>query len=181
MRYLFIVLMLMSIGCGTTEPVQVTGPAGSPGPQGDAGKQGDQGDKGDKGDEGKEAPTPTPVATLEGYYVLPNGGYADIYQDAQKLYTIRNLRLIVPNADGSTGLVPLNSTGTLNPVNGAVYYSANLNYTPATHNVKQDSNNSLFSGSMLTELIILKSDGKLTIKTLVNSSSGVLFDHTVTE
>lgn len=173
MSYFIIVCVFMMISCGSTETL--TGPAGPQGPSGQAGSDGKAGVKGDKGEQGLTGENTSPVNTLEGYFTLADGGYIDVYQDAQGLYTVRNLRLVVPNQDGSTGLVPLASTTALTSVNGTVYYSGNLTYTPATHNVKQDSNNTLLTGSLLTELIIHKKDNKLEIKVIINSSSGVLF------
>lgn len=150
---IILTLMFLSIGCG-------------------------QGPTGAKGENGVSV-TPSAGASLEGYFLLPNGGYIDIYQDGEGLYSVRQARIVVTNADGSSGVLPLNSIGALPMVGGYMYYNPNLSYVAATHNVKQDSNNALLNGSLLTELIFGMSNGKLQIQIIVNSPSGVLFNHVV--
>jgi hypothetical protein len=111
---------------------------------------------------------------------LPNGGYLDIYQDAQGLYTVRQARIIVTNADASTGLIPIGSTNPLTLVNNSLYYNVNVNYVAATNNVKQDSNNAVFNADYLTELIFTKSGSNVKVEFIVNVPNGIVFDHTVT-
>jgi hypothetical protein len=151
----FLPLLLLLSACG---------PTGQSGPTGPAGPQGD--------------PAPTPIS-LEGYYVLPNGGYADVYQDAQGLVTIRALRLVMANADSSFGLIPIASTTAAATFSGRLYTNVSVAYVALTHNVKQDSNAALLAASYLTELIVSKSGNTLTIRAIVNNSSSVIFDHSV--
>ena len=131
---------------------------------------------GPKGDVGPTG-TYTAPASLEGYYELPNGGYADIYEDAQGFITVRSIRLVVVNKDGSTGTLPLGSTGALGLVNNKAYSNTNQTYVALTHNVKQD-NGAVLAGSLLTELMLTKEGDKLKIHVIVNNSYSVLVDTT---
>jgi hypothetical protein len=119
--------------------------------------------------------------TFEGYYLLPNGGYIDIYDDSQGLYSVRTSRLIFENADLSTGLLPVSTLASLPQVNGMIYSNANATYNATTHNIKQDSNNTALVGSFLTQIQITKENGVLKVRAVISNSSGQLFDHTITE
>jgi len=143
--------------------------------QGPMGLQGLQGPQGEAG-----APAPEPVS-MEGYYILPNGGYLDMYEDAQGLVTVRSARVIMSNADGSTALVPFASLAAAAPIGNATYYNQNLNYVAATHNVKKDSDNSVLAGSFLTQIRIIKDadTGAISVLVITSSSFGVLFSHSV--
>ena len=138
---------------------------------------------GAQGPQGAQGPGGTPQATvqssLEGYYVLPNGGYADIYQDAEGMYTVRQLRLVVINADGSSGLIPVANTASLPLTNGMLYSNSSPAYVAATNNVKQDSNNVQLASAYLTELMISHSGSGIQISVTVNATNGVLFNHQV--
>lgn len=130
--------------------------------------------QGPPGLDGKNAVVPV---SMEGYYVLPNGSYLDVYEDAQGLNNIREGRLVLLNADGSSSIIPLSSASKLPTVSDHFYYNVNLSYS-ATHNVKQDSNNTVLTGSLFTEFVFAKDvTGKLTVRIIINSASSVLFDH----
>lgn len=138
-----------------------------------------QGAPGPQGEKGESAPSPSPTPSLEGYYTFDYGGYADIYRDAQGMYTIRSLRLVLLNQDGSTGLVPLVSTGQLADVNEVVHYNLNLAYVAATHNIKTDVSNALLNATYFTEINIRKNGNRLKFEVIVNSSNGILFSHSI--
>lgn len=152
---LAIIALVTMSGCGTGP----TGPSGSPGPQGSS---------------------PAAPVSLEGYYVMPNGGYLDVYQDAEGLYTVRQARIVVTNADGSSGLIPIANTAALPLTNSALYSTSSPAYVAVTNNVKQDSNNSVLAAAYLTELIFSKSGNGIQVRVTVNATNGVLFDHTIT-
>jgi hypothetical protein len=160
---LMMVLVSMAlVGCGQ----------GPMGPAGPAGAQGDQGVQGDQGEPGQDAPAPV---SFEGYYSLPDGGWADVYEDAQGTVNIRSMRLIVKNADNSPALIPVSSVGQTAPANGTVFNRQTITYVPASHNLKKDSDNSLLSGAMLTELRLSMNDGKLVIKVIVSGPFSVAY------
>lgn len=148
--YLYLIVLLILSACGAQQ-----GPQGIPGPAASS------------------------VAFLEGYYVLPNGGYLDIYQDAEGLYTIRQARIVMLNTDGSSGLVPIGSTGALPMTNGSLYYNVSPNYAAATNNIRQDQTSNQLSGVLLTEMILSHSGTGIQISITVNASNGVLFNHLV--
>lgn len=150
---LMIVLGMILVGCGQGP----AGPAGAQGPQGEPGQS-----------------APTPVS-FEGYYTLPDGGWADVYQDAQGTVNVRSMRLIVNNADNSPALVPVSSIAQTAPASGIVFSRQNVTYTPASHNLKKDSDNSLLSGSLLTELRLSIRDEKLVIKVIVSGPFSVSY------
>lgn len=132
-----------------------------------------------QGPQGIPGPAASSVASLEGYYVLPNGGYLDIYQDAEGLYTIRQARIVMLNTDGSSGLVPIGSTGALPMTNGSLYYNVSPNYVAATNNIRQDQTSNQLSGALLTEMILSHSGTGIQVSITVNASNGVLFNHLV--
>lgn len=140
--------------------------------------QGSQGPQGVPGPQGSPAPAPE---TLEGYYTLSDGSYIDIYEDAQGTYTVRATRLTYLNADGSTGTLPAASFVATASEDGRLYLNSSMTFVALTHNVKQDSNNTVLVGSFFTELTVYKSNGLLKVKTIINSTSGVLFKHTISE
>lgn len=115
---------------------------------------------------------------FEGFYTLPDGGVADIFEDAQNLVTTRALRLIVRNSDDSTGLIPLNSAFTAAPVNNTVYYRASLSYTSA-HNIKRDLTDAPILGNLLTEIQVTKKDGKLLFTVIISDVNSVVYKKTV--
>lgn len=156
---LFILFILMfTFGCGT-EVIE-----GVPGPQ---------------GPEGKSEPK---SVSLEGYYELPNGGYIDILEDSQGLLTIRTARLVFVNADGTTGVLPLTTLVATASFEGSLFNNANQTYVALTHNIKQDSNNTVLVGSFLTELKFYKDgNGSLNVKAIVTNSTTVVFSHTIVE
>ena len=181
MKYIISGLVVLSLlGCGPKEELPkepVSAPSPVPGPKGE---QGEAGPKGDAGQKGEPAPTPTPDLSFEGYYLLPNGGYVDIYQDAQGYFTIRSARLILENKDTSLGLLPFSSANNLGAIDNVIYYTANLTYIPATHNSKRDADNVLLTGAKLTQIILTKtSEGKLRIRVLINETNYLAFDHFV--
>jgi len=106
--------------------------------------------------------------SLERYYTLPDGGWVDMYEDAQGMYSVRSMRLVVTNKDGTSALIPLSSIPANPTVNGVIYYKLNLNYVALSHNLKKDSNNLPLSGSLLTELRFFLRDGKLNIEVYVS-------------
>lgn len=150
---LMAVLGMILVGCGQ-------------GPMGPAGPQGAQGPA------GQDAST---LVNFEGYYTLPDGGWADVYQDAQGTINVRSMRLIVNNADNSPALIPVSSIAQTAPASGIVFSRQNLVYTPASHNLKKDSDNSLLSGALLTELRLSVKDGKLVIKVIVSGPFSVSY------
>lgn len=167
-KSMLIALSLVLSGCGTTY-VDSVDPSPSPSPSGEP---------------GKIAPAPSPSATptpepftLEGYHTLQNGGYADIVEDAQGLFTVRSLRVSVKNADGTWAVLPLASTSPLAAINGVVYLTQAMTYVPATHNMK-DSSNTLLSGSYSTQVRFFKAGGLLAIRVTITSSNTVLMDNT---
>lgn len=126
--------------------------------------------------------TPLPATSptsMVGYWVLPNGGWADVYQDAEGLYTIRSMRLIVTNEDGSTGYVPVANTNALAIVNSTLYYNPTLAYVAATNNVKADVGNALLAANYLTELYFSLDAGVFNIQVVISNSNTMLFNHTV--
>jgi hypothetical protein len=123
-------------------------------------------------------PNPEPQS-LEGYYALPDGGWADVYEDAQGMYSVRSMRLVVINKDGTSALIPLSSIPANPEVNGVIYYKVNLNYVALSHNLKKDSNNLLLSGSLLTELRISLKDGKLNVEVCVSEPFSLAYSGNV--
>lgn len=116
--------------------------------------------------------------SFEGYYELENGGWADIYEDAQGLVTARSLKLVMANQDGSLGTMPMTSFSSLGVANEAVYQNSNQTYTSAL-NVKTDVGNSALNAAYSTELKLTKANNKLQIKVKVLVNSGVIVDHNV--
>lgn len=123
-------------------------------------------------------PNPEPQS-LEGYYNLPEGGWIDIYEDAQGMYSVRSMRLIVANKDNTFALIPLSSVPAITQVDGVVYYKVNLNYVTLSHNLKKDLNNLPLSGSLLTELRIYLKDGKLNVEVYVSEPFSLAYSNSV--
>lgn len=115
---------------------------------------------------------------FQGYYILPNGGYAEVLNDPGNLQDINQLRLIVSNADTSTGLIPLSSMANMPTINGKVIYTGNLNYQNS-NNVKNDFNNNQLTGSLFTMVTLSLNSGKLNVRIQISSSTGLVFDHTL--
>ena len=115
---------------------------------------------------------------LEGYYALPDGGFADVFEDAQNLVSIRGLRLLVKNSDDSTGIIPLNSILSIALVNSTVYHRVTLSYTSA-QNIKRDLTNSPVIGNFLTEIQVKKKDEKILFTVIVSDSNSVLYKKTI--
>lgn len=159
----WLTLSLLLAACGSDTFTEKQGP------KGDTGSTGAQGPKGDPG------PAASPLPTMEGYYVLPNGGYLDIYQDAQGLYTVRTARLTFTNTDGSIGVLPVTSISQSATVNGALYNTSNQTYTPATHNIINSTTKATLSGSLLTQLKLTVDNKKATVKVTVTSNATVVF------
>lgn len=175
-----VALAILMVRCGpgisTGDDVPSSPPAGPVGPQ---------------GPKGEPAPTPTVTVTpapsptplsLEGYYQLPNGGYIDIYDDAQGMYVVRTARLTFTNKDGSTGTLPIASVVATADYKGKLFYNSNQTYVAITHNMQQDSNNADIVGSYLTELSVYKDDkGLLKVKVVISSPTAVLYDGSLSE
>lgn len=132
-----------------------------------------------QGPQGIPGPAASSIASLEGYYVLPNGGYMDIYQDAEGLYTIRQARIIMINTDGSSGLIPIGSTSALPMTDRSLYYNVSPNYVANTNNVRQDQTSNQLSGALLTEMILSHSGAGIQISITVNTPNGELFNHSI--
>ena len=157
-----VLIALMLSGCGVEMESSIPGPQGEPGIQGERGEQGEPG-------ENAVVPKET---SFEGYFLLPNGGYLDIYEDAQGLSTVRTARLVVVNKDGSTGVVPIASAASLPTVSERLFHTANVNFT-APNNVKQDSGVALV-GSFLTQLVFFYRNDKLLVQVKVSGPVGLL-------
>jgi hypothetical protein len=115
---------------------------------------------------------------FEGYYALPDGGFADVFDDAQNLVSVRALRLLTRNSDDSTGIIPIGSLSAGVPVNGVVYHRMNLNYTVA-QNIKKDVTNPPIIGNFLTEIRISKKDEKLLFTVIISDINLVLYKKTI--
>ncbi len=132
-------------------------------------------------------PSPSPVAeaepaTLEGYFVLPDGGYLDMYEDSAGTVSLRNGRIVVRNTDGTTGLLPLTTFTQLAKLNqeNKVSYIGNQTYVALTHNIK--SNNSAIAGSYTTQVIISKNDrGLLQLNIIISNNATILAKFEVIE
>jgi hypothetical protein len=118
------------------------------------------------------------VPFFEGYYALPDGGFADVFEDAQKLVSSRNLRLMVRNSDDSTGIIPLSSIPAIALVNNTVYYRVNLSYTSA-QNIKRDLTNFPVVGTFLTEIQVTKKDEKLFFTVIISDVNSLLYKKTI--
>ena len=115
---------------------------------------------------------------FEGYYALPDGGFADVFEDAQNLVSIRGVRLLVRNSDDSTGIIPLNSIPSIALVNNTVYYRVNLSYTSA-QNIKRDLTNFSVVGTFLTEIQVTKKDEKISFTVIISDNNSVLYKKTI--
>jgi hypothetical protein len=115
---------------------------------------------------------------FEGYYALPEGGWADVFEDSQTSVSAKGLRLLVLNSDNSTGIIPLASTPLIVPANKIVYYRVTLNYT-AANNIKRDVTNSPVVGSFLTEVKISKKDDKIVFEITISDVASVIYKKTV--
>lgn len=109
----------------------------------------------------------------EGYYILPNGGYVDMYEDANGLVNVRSMRLIVVNGDGSTGYIPIASVSNMTAVKNAPYINSSLNFS-LTNNVKNNADNMPISGSHAISLIFNKTNDALAINVIVSNASAVI-------
>lgn len=119
------------------------------------------------------------VPSFEGYYILPTTGYAQIDENAYGLHNIRQLRLVVPNNDGSQGLYPVSSIDGLPTVNGSLVYNTTLTYVLA-NNLKQDNNANNIVGAFSTQFIVSRVGGVVQIRAIIGHTSGqILSDHTV--
>ncbi len=130
---------------------------------------------------GKQSPSNTQPTnnSFSGYYLLPNGGYIDIVQEANGLYDIIAMRLVVINADNSYGVIPLNQMINISHINNSlVYLNGSVNFTNS--NVKNSSNVSL-TGNYITQLVISKNSGALSIEVFISSNQGIVFDQVVKE
>lgn len=117
--------------------------------------------------------------SFEGYYLFPSTGYAQIDQSAFGLNNIRQLRLVVPNNDGSNGLYPVSSLDGLPTVNGSLVYNTTLTYVLA-NNLKQDNNANNIVGAFSTQFIVSRVGGVVQIRAIIGHTSGqILSDHTV--
>jgi hypothetical protein len=115
---------------------------------------------------------------FEGYYALPDGGFADVFDDAQNLVSVRALRLLTRNSDDSTGIIPAGSLSAGVPVNGVIYHRMHLNFTVA-QNIKKDLTNAPIIGNFLTEIRISKKDEKLLFTVIISDAVSVLYEKTV--
>lgn len=117
-------------------------------------------------------------SSFEGYYALPDGGFADIFDDAQNLVSVRALRLLTVNSDDSTGIIPTGSLSASVPVNNVIYHRMNLNYTVA-QNIKKDITNSPVIGTFLTEIQVTKKDDKVLFTVIISDFNSVLYKKTI--
>jgi hypothetical protein len=115
---------------------------------------------------------------FEGYYALPDGGFADVFDDAQNLVSVRALRLLTRNSDDSTGIIPTGSLSAGVPLDGVIYHRMNLNYT-ATQNIKKDVTNAPIIGNFLTEVRITKKDERLLFTVIISDINSVLYKKTI--
>ena len=115
---------------------------------------------------------------FEGSYTLPDGGFADIFDDVQNLVTVRASRLITRNSDDSTGIIPIYSTHASAPVNGVIYHRWSLNFI-AAQNIKTDVTNTPIIGTFLTELRISKKDERLLLTIIISDVTSVLYKKTI--
>ena len=139
------------------------------------GSEGPMGPVGPTGPSGRDAPT---TVSFEGYYLLPSGGYADVLEDSRAFVTMRVMRVIVTNNDGSTGIVPVGSTGVIPQLSGVVYNRVNVTLVDL-HNLKHQTTGVVLTGSHLIETRVTKVNSKLVIRSIVSNTSGVVFDQTV--
>lgn len=125
---------------------------------------------------------------FEGYYMLPDAGYAEIVQDNGKLQDIVSLKLMVRNSDGTSGYIPLANVSNLPITNNKLLYSFSAAYTAAANNVRADAGNAAglatntpLAASYTTLLTFYFEGGQLKIRVQISNAVGLMFDHVVTQ
>jgi len=148
------------------------GEVGPVGPKGGEGAKGDDGEAGKNGTDGKDYVAPVP---MEGYYLLPDGGYIEILQNEDGRYIIYGTqRIYTINNDLLAALHPALPAGPHTPHNGIIAGEYNSNYNSTTNDVEVDGGSSNISGVRKTVYRIWLSDsGKLQIKLNIFSSNGL--------
>lgn len=158
-----------------------TGPTGSQGPKGDKGDQGEQGvsgadgSDGVNGQDGKDYEAPV---SMEGFFTLPNGGYIELIENADKEIVIYGTqRLYTTNFDGGLALHPNLPVGPHNLKLGIISGEYNTNYNSTTNDVEVDGGTGNIAGVQKTYYKLwLTATGKLKIQILVYSDSGLNVD-----
>jgi hypothetical protein len=137
--------------------------------QGPAGNSGPKGDKGD--------PTPLPI-TMNGFYLLPDGGYVELLKDNGDLYDVLQGRLIVKNADNSFGILPISIMSNIPLMSNKLLLVSNLTFA-APNNVKADVGNTILVGSYLTMLVFEMVNDKLKVTIQISNTNTVLFSKVI--
>lgn len=168
----------VTISCpdGSTSTIS-NGKDGVDGTNGSDGKDGINGTNGKDGDD-YEAPE-----TLEGYWTLPNGGYLELIENADKRIIVYGTqRMYTVNHDGGLALHPNISGGPHLVKNGVITGEYTTNYSSSTHDVERDGTTSNITGSRKTVYRLWREDGKLKIRFRIYSSNGLAIevDRTIT-
>ena len=113
--------------------------------------------------------------SLEGYYVLPNGGFIELVQLSNGTYVIYGTqRVLSVNKDSGLALHPNLPTTPAFLVGGALNGVYNANYSNVTNDVENDVTEVDITGSRLTNYTLYRtSNGTLKIILNVYSSNGL--------
>lgn len=193
MKYLILISLIL--GCGQEPPTSPDEPPLDkekeivliPGPKGDTvvGPQGPKGDtvvgpQGEKGETGAPAPTPTPSPTptnFEGYYSLPHGGYFEIVQRSDGSYIFYGeQRIYSVNFDSGLARHPSLPVGPHFILNNELIGTYSTNYSAANNDVEIDGDNTDITGNRQTYFKLFLLSGKLHIKIITYSNSGLLIE-----
>ncbi|RLG45049.1 MAG: hypothetical protein DRN81_02980 [Thermoproteota archaeon] len=148
------------------------GNAGAVGAKGNVGEQGSQGVQGIAGTDGKDF-TPVLPVDFEGYWVLPNGGYIELIENAdQRVLIYGSQRILSTNYDGGLAIHPPITAGphfVRSTVISGIY---NYTYSSSTHDLERDGETGNITGTRLTKYTLSIVDGKLVIELIIYSSNG---------
>lgn len=179
---LIMVLVLAACGRdGKDGSDGATGPMGPAGTNGTDGSNGKDGKDGKNGEDGEDL-TPEEEASLAGYHLLPDGGYIELLEDNDGRIIINGTqRIYTRNANDSLGMFVTMATGPYTPHDSKIRAEANMTYVAATHNIQVDGSATQIVGARKTVTTFsLNSAGKLVIKVLVYSSTGLSIEVTRT-
>lgn len=118
--------------------------------------------------------------TFEGTYLMANGSVLDVIEDSKGLTNIQNSRVVVENKDKTQCLIPFTGVNNLAKFNKKLVYSFSPTYNNS-HNTKKDADNTVLTGSFVTELIFFKRNDKLVLRIIISNTNSVVFDHELNE
>lgn len=168
-------LALALTSCG--EYPEEYGTDGKDGKDGETGPQGSDGADGKDGADGEDF-TPAASVSLDGYYMLPSGGYLELLKNSEGQILINGIqRIYSSNTDNSLSLFTSLAVGPYTVRDGVVRTEYNATYVALSNNVHILATNTAIVGTRKTVTTFSKnSAGKLVINIKVYGASGLTIE-----